>query len=75
MVAEKDNNCVGCGAEYLPRPGPGLGLRPGAGHPHRSTVIRGILCNKCLRILEAVKNDEDILPKLAGFVKHWRPLR
>ena len=74
MLAEQGGVCALCRApETTPRKG--TVMRLAVDHDHVTGIIRGLLCNRCNRVIGMFKDSTDLAGAAVIYLEYWRGLR
>jgi hypothetical protein len=63
MVIEQAGGCATCGEPYS------IEKKLHVDHDHATGKVRGLLCTGCNKALGCVKDNPDVLIKLAGYIE------
>lgn len=72
MIAEQEHKCAICGTDD-----PGSQAHSNHGtffvdHDHNTDTVRGLLCNRCNRVLGHVHDDAELLSTMINYLMKWR---
>ncbi|KKL66251.1 hypothetical protein LCGC14_2146860 [marine sediment metagenome] len=67
MAEQQFHRCAICG-DYETRSNRGGILNLNVDHDHKTGKIRGLLCNRCNRVLGMVKDDQTVLTEMKNYL-------
>lgn len=65
LLSSQDGRCAVCGSVPANRD-------LDVDHCHATKIVRGLLCNRCNKVLGQVKDDPDLLESLARYLREGR---
>jgi len=63
MLASQGGVCAGCGGHNIE------GRRLAVDHDHETGQVRGLLCDRCNRIIGSAKDSPEVLRRLAAYLE------